>query len=82
MIKLIGEERPIERLSLGWRLDFHQMTVLEDHLTPVLRDRKVVIQASNKDLALQNRANYIIWIKEPIIGASEQRPLVEWNIIR
>jgi hypothetical protein len=56
------------------------MRVLED--PPVLRARKVVIQASNKDLALQNRALYIIWIKEPIIGASEQRPLVEWNIIR
>ena len=42
MIKLIGGERPIERLSLGWRLDFHQMRVLEDHLTPVLRARKGV----------------------------------------
>lgn len=36
------------------------MRVLED--PPVLRARKVV--ASNKDLALQNRAFYIIWIKE------------------
>lgn len=71
MIKLIGEERPIERRSLGWRLDFHQMRVLED--PPVLRARKGV--ASNKDLALQNRALYIIWIKEPAPDPSSSADL-------
>lgn len=49
------------------------MRVLEDHLTPVLRARKGV--ASNKDLALQNRALYIIWIKEPAPDPSSSADL-------